>query len=106
MIRRPPRSTLFPYTTLFRSGVVAVGPRQLLDRVIGQIHHADGVRTAAAVMSPLARLILRREKERRGDLLVGEPAAVGAVAAPERSGPGQRPRQPRPQRPGAHTIAR
>src|SRR2546426_3826884 len=25
MIRRPPRSTLFPYTTLFRSRVVAVG---------------------------------------------------------------------------------
>src|SRR3712207_9546928 len=24
MIRRPPRSTLFPYTTLFRSGTVAV----------------------------------------------------------------------------------
>ena len=24
MIRRPPRSTLFPYTTLFRSDVVAV----------------------------------------------------------------------------------
>src|SRR3989449_3277330 len=24
MIRRPPRSTLFPYTTLFRSGVVLV----------------------------------------------------------------------------------
>src|SRR3712207_8714706 len=28
MIRRPPRSTLFPYTTLFRSQVVgAAGPR-------------------------------------------------------------------------------
>src|SRR3712207_7405078 len=27
MIRRPPRSTLFPYTTLFRSGVVAVRHR-------------------------------------------------------------------------------
>src|SRR2546422_5961815 len=26
MIRRPPRSTLFPYTTLFRSGHVAVEP--------------------------------------------------------------------------------
>src|SRR2546427_4190311 len=26
MIRRPPRSTLFPYTTLFRSGEPAVGP--------------------------------------------------------------------------------
>src|SRR3712207_8609990 len=25
MIRRPPRSTLFPYTTLFRSRVAAVG---------------------------------------------------------------------------------
>src|SRR3712207_8288105 len=25
MIRRPPRSTLFPYTTLFRSGLVGVG---------------------------------------------------------------------------------
>src|SRR2546425_12546710 len=31
MIRRPPRSTLFPYTTLFRSIVAAVGdlPQQL-----------------------------------------------------------------------------
>src|SRR2546430_12535871 len=28
MIRRPPRSTLFPYTTLFRS--VAIGPLQRL----------------------------------------------------------------------------
>src|SRR2546430_5793066 len=26
MIRRPPRSTLFPYTTLFRSGRMACGP--------------------------------------------------------------------------------
>src|SRR2546427_9633827 len=25
MIRRPPRSTLFPYTTLFRSGLVSTG---------------------------------------------------------------------------------
>src|SRR2546430_13230877 len=27
MIRRPPRSTLFPYTTLFRSRLVQVGDR-------------------------------------------------------------------------------
>src|SRR2546422_7828081 len=26
MIRRPPRSTLFPYTTLFRSAIVRDGP--------------------------------------------------------------------------------
>src|SRR5437773_9196548 len=37
MIRRPPRSTLFPYTTLFRSGdEVAIGPVQLL--VLGFEH--------------------------------------------------------------------
>src|SRR2546430_13641843 len=27
MIRRPPRSTLFPYTTLFRSGLIAAAVR-------------------------------------------------------------------------------
>src|SRR3712207_8823148 len=30
MIRRPPRSTLFPYTTLFRSEGVAVGVARLV----------------------------------------------------------------------------
>src|SRR5207249_8804114 len=29
MIRRPPRSTLFPYTTLFRSSLTAVGASTL-----------------------------------------------------------------------------
>src|SRR3712207_6934774 len=32
MIRRPPRSTLFPYTTLFRSVEGAVGPLPRLHR--------------------------------------------------------------------------
>src|SRR3712207_7713809 len=32
MIRRPPRSTLFPYTTLFRSLVVCAGYMHLLTR--------------------------------------------------------------------------
>src|SRR5262245_63142717 len=30
MIRRPPRSTLFPYTTLFRSATALTGPRNSL----------------------------------------------------------------------------
>jgi len=30
MIRRPPRSTLFPYTTLFRSYRISMGPRETL----------------------------------------------------------------------------
>src|SRR5687768_17772571 len=33
MIRRPPRSTLFPYTTLFRSGLVDTGYLGLADEV-------------------------------------------------------------------------
>src|SRR2546430_12094516 len=39
MIRRPPRSTLFPYTTLFRSAS-AVGPDD------GHLLHADQLRDA------------------------------------------------------------
>src|SRR5687767_15734459 len=31
MIRRPPRSTLFPYTTLFRSPVTDIGQREVKD---------------------------------------------------------------------------
>src|SRR5256886_8415484 len=52
MIRRPPRSTLFPYTTLFRSeadiladGTLDYGP-DVLDRfdfVIGSIHSRFGM---------------------------------------------------------------
>src|SRR3712207_7302595 len=29
MIRRPPRSTLFPYTTLFRSGLLVLAQRRI-----------------------------------------------------------------------------
>src|SRR3712207_8669610 len=40
MIRRPPRSTLFPYTTLFRSerrsGAVVVVPRHVGHQSLGQ----------------------------------------------------------------------
>src|SRR3712207_8431993 len=35
MIRRPPRSTLFPYTTLFRSGSGSAGPVRRIPSVGG-----------------------------------------------------------------------
>src|SRR3712207_7095836 len=42
MIRRPPRSTLFPYTTLFRSGgVEQVGPGRRVTGVSGRVGLAD-----------------------------------------------------------------
>src|SRR3712207_8226166 len=44
MIRRPPRSTLFPYTTLFRSVEVLAGARGAVDRaevaIAGREAHA------------------------------------------------------------------
>src|SRR5256885_10435460 len=35
MIRRPPRSTLFPYTTLFRSAVLASAQHKTMVRLVG-----------------------------------------------------------------------
>src|SRR3712207_6860472 len=42
MIRRPPRSTLFPYTTLFRSGPAAPARRAGGARGPCPAHHPDG----------------------------------------------------------------
>src|SRR5688572_31476276 len=36
MMRRAPRSTLFPYTTLFRSGLAAVGADEIVHVVDGR----------------------------------------------------------------------
>src|SRR3712207_8297444 len=49
MIRRPPRSTLFPYTTLFRSGDEAV------EELVGDLGRAPA---AAEEQAPVAQLRL------------------------------------------------
>src|SRR2546429_2219699 len=47
MIRRPPRSTLFPYTTLFRSPIQRCGPHLeggfVMSRFLGQMRHRASV---------------------------------------------------------------
>src|SRR3712207_8362812 len=45
MIRRPPRSTLFPYTTLFRSkaGDALQVPLHGLDRSLGDLQRHEGL---------------------------------------------------------------
>src|SRR3712207_8609301 len=73
MIRRPPRSTLFPYTTLFRStvylknhGLVALG------------QSASGVEQVTTMAAKHARIM-------SGVLAVGEPVYLSAEQADRRS---------------------
>src|SRR3712207_7839146 len=57
MIRRPPRSTLFPYTTLFRSVVVRSRPGRLLhQRVHLRVHCRHGARRQYALEGLAQRL--------------------------------------------------
>src|SRR5256885_9831538 len=63
MIRRPPRSTLFPYTTLFRSGeteLVADDPQQRgIGRLVGKRFPAvDGKRDHRASPPGLRRMLI------------------------------------------------
>src|SRR3712207_8536195 len=70
MIRRPPRSTLFPYTTLFRSGEVRLarsGRADAEDDVVG----LDGL-DVAALVGRLGRDLL---------LACGVEARLGEVVA-------------------------
>src|SRR3712207_8197128 len=53
MIRRPPRSTLFPYTTLFRSNLWVDGPIDSLRHLAS--HWDDGKMDALLLLVPLAR---------------------------------------------------
>src|SRR5256885_4904307 len=89
MIRRPPRSTLFPYTTLFRSRVcmagaavhlrylryfVAVGETRNLSRAAAQLHMAQPA---------LSRQIRVLERELGVDLLERHPKGVTPTPAGE-----------------------
>src|SRR2546427_6604152 len=60
MIRRPPRSTLFPYTTLFRSHVV-VG-------TAGHIDHGKTSLVKALTGIDTDRLLLGRSEEHTSEL--------------------------------------
>src|SRR5256885_12269942 len=75
MIRRPPRSTLFPYTTLFRSGVEAHLWVYLLSVPPGGVY-GMGARSeehTSELQSPcnlVCRLLLEKKKKKIYYLLV------------------------------------
>src|SRR5260370_17649419 len=75
MIRRPPRSTLFPYTTLFRSGHLRLrgsGPQTHLARLLGgcRVTHAGAGRARSeehtselqSHLNLVCRLLLEKKK--------------------------------------------
>src|SRR5258708_22339398 len=49
MIRRPPRSTLFPYTTLFRSSVIAAGDGATTKFILTRTYGAGGFTAAEPI---------------------------------------------------------
>src|SRR5258708_40362155 len=72
MIRRPPRSTLFPYTTLFRSNRIGARRKQLLRTLdvdplsCALFHeHATTARTAAQAAVLRARRLHERDDGKR-----------------------------------------
>src|SRR2546427_8629814 len=82
MIRRPPRSTLFPYTTLFRSELVAEwGPVTVagLDAFPGvappEERSEEHTSELQSQSNLVCRLLLEKKKKR-----------TGAVAGPTRTG--------------------
>src|SRR3989442_3147541 len=96
MIRRPPRSTLFPYTTLFRSSIKDQSPVDLptsrenfLDcrQEVFRLKGLRDVRTRALLLAPelVAFLSLGRTEDDRNVLepvvILQIPAGLKAVAA-------------------------
>src|SRR2546427_6934367 len=65
MIRRPPRSTLFPYTTLFRSLWIAVLDSSLLQSVINtqRVVHLPGMKTKQIKMDPKLAGAMKKDRK-------------------------------------------
>src|SRR3712207_545886 len=94
MIRRPPRSTLFPYTTLFRSGALLA--EQLVESIARPFVSGDHVITLGSRVGVVASLtgddaasLLRRASGALAEAKAGEGGpirVVDPVAAPDRAG--------------------
>src|SRR3712207_8372114 len=77
MIRRPPRSTLFPYTTLFRSCEAAQRPTMRFVAV-----KSEQAQAAAVVFR--TRDLLVRQRTQAINALRGHLAEFGIIAAKDR----------------------
>src|SRR2546427_1411306 len=66
MIRRPPRSTLFPYTTLFRS--VALRPATPAEEVSILTNDISDLNTSGVLNQGQAQTLLARSEEHTSEL--------------------------------------
>src|SRR5574340_1532183 len=78
MIRRPPRSTLFPYTTLFRSGETGAPPRparrfsSVWPRVLRRSEEHTSEHQSPKDL--VCRLLLEKKKKKRKKVALQEEA--------------------------------
>src|SRR5256885_12387882 len=66
MIRRPPRSTLFPYTTLFRSCVRSQGPKQ--SNHVALLRHRQSTHRLLEQIGVRGKHLLDRSEEHTSEL--------------------------------------
>src|SRR2546429_6698167 len=73
MIRRPPRSTLFPYTTLFRSALTEMSDAQWLEVINidlgGVIRSEEHTSELQSRLHLVCRLLLEKKKKEHDRLL-------------------------------------
>src|SRR5256885_5357826 len=82
MIRRPPRSTLFPYTTLFRSGAFGaarggVAAHDHPGELFGIGHFGRSEEHTSELQSPcnlVCRLLLEKKKQYEATMLRSNPS--------------------------------
>src|SRR5687767_15702504 len=84
MIRRPPRSTLFPYTTLFRSaeGKPRRGGGRQPPADAARRHHPRSEEHTSELQSLaylVCRLLLEKKKERMNRGLGGNPEHIDSI---------------------------
>src|SRR5260221_5297929 len=78
MIRRPPRSTLFPYTTLFRSAmssakrsVITEAPPELVDDICDRDRKSTRLNSSHTVISYAVFCLKKKKKKTRHGACIG-----------------------------------
>src|ERR1039458_8814052 len=108
MIRRPPRSTLFPYTTLFRSEKTLQGGNGLAPAVdVAQVMHQGRSEEHTSELQSLrhlvCRLLLEKNKgHRQARLALLQQIVIAALGFCGRGESGELPHGPKP--PAIHRL--